>query len=183
MPQGYSLNDTQNFVTAVSATYAHPNKVKDFAMLHFSEATAVQTLMSTRTVATNLSVDYILEQFFLGIQAVQNESSFEAQRSSLWSYLGYVPPSPPPPPPQPPPPPPPAAGSGGVSGAVLGPAVGVPVASLVVGGALLGLLLLKGRRQSEHKTLLGKIKAPGVGPESTILITGRPTERLSGASA
>jgi hypothetical protein len=135
-----------------------------------------------RLVETNDSVADIMSELYTSMRAIMEQAAaasrggWEGLRARYWSYLGFIPPSPPPSPPPPSPPPPPpspeqSASSSGVSNSVLAAAVAVPVSVVAVVAAVCWVAWVYHKRSAAHMTLTGRVKAPGVGPDTTLLIT------------
>ncbi|GFR48852.1 hypothetical protein Agub_g10806, partial [Astrephomene gubernaculifera] len=164
---GYDANNTLSYLTTVNATINHPNLAPGPII---PRVEAIRALMATAAVNLSRGIDaadvLVIMQQQVEEQVINYKSSASATswladlRSAYWSFTGYKPQA--------------SNGTGeggGGSSGVDMPAVSlaVPVVSAVVVVLLSTVYEFKKHRQ--HRSLFGKVQAPGPYEDTTLLVT------------
>ncbi|KAG2501549.1 hypothetical protein HYH03_000056 [Edaphochlamys debaryana] len=160
---GFDAAPTAAYMAAVSATLAHPNLVPGPVIMRVEALRALVDVASANLSAgmAPAAVGSLL-QAQVEEQVLDYEAGWgwrQSLKAAYWAWTGYTPPASN------------STGSGGGAEDVEMPAVSlaVPVASAVV--VLLLSTLYEFRKHRQHRSLFGKVVAPGPFEDTTLLVT------------
>ncbi|KAL6757582.1 hypothetical protein V8C86DRAFT_3095115 [Haematococcus lacustris] len=178
---GIDEGDAVSYFQAVWAVKWHPNAASDINTYYSEYARAAFMHAAWRVLEEGLAnmtgIQAELAQIYSATVEATRFTGLLDPQTLYWQQIDFTPSSPPPSPPPPSPPSPPSPPlvviqvSGRLSSQTLTAAVTTPL--LVVGALLVAWITSSYilRQRGQHRSLLGGILPPGVGPATTLMVT------------
>ncbi|KAL6755160.1 hypothetical protein V8C86DRAFT_2683483 [Haematococcus lacustris] len=178
---GVDEGDAVSYFKAVWAVKWHPNAASDINTYYSEYARAAFMHAAWRVLEEGLAnmtgIQAELAQIYSATVEATRFTGLLDPQTLYWQQVDFTPSSPPPSPPPPSPPSPPSPPlvviqvSGRLSSQTLTAAVTTPL--LVVGALLVAWITSSYilRQRGQHRSLLGGILPPGVGPATTLMVT------------